>query len=340
MAQKKIGKQTLQFSSVPAIASAASVVGPMEGQGPLGRHYDLVFEDALAGEKSWENAEQKMMQYSMEIALEKQSLLTSDLDFYLAGDLLNQIICANFTARFLNIPFLGLYGACSTMAEGLCVAGILLEGGFAERIGVSASSHHDTAERQFRFPTELGVQRPMTAQWTVTGSASCVVERINSSGVRLTHATIGKIIDMGISNAHDLGAAMAPAAMNTIKTHLEDLGRKVDDYDLIITGDLGLLGNNLLKELMKKEGYSTDKVSDCGILVYAPEQDTHSGGSGCGCSAVVLAAHLLKRLQAGTYQRVFFVGTGALLSQLSSFQGETIPCIAHGVVLESTGGGQ
>lgn len=334
MAQKKIGKQTIQFSSVPVITSAAAVVGPMEGKGPLGDQYDMVCEDTLVGEKTWENAEQKMMQYSMELALEKRGLLSSDLDFYLAGDLLNQIISANYTARFLNSPFLGLYGACSTMAEGLCLAGILLEGGFGERIGVSASSHHDTAERQFRYPTELGTQRPMTAQWTVTGSGSCVVERIGT-GIKITHATIGKIKDLGVSDSNDMGMAMAPAAMDTIKTHLQDMGRKVEDYDLIITGDLGIYGNNLLKELIKKEGYSTERLSDCGILVYDPNQDTHSGGSGCGCSAIVLAAHLLEHLQKGVYHRIFFVGTGALMSPLSVFQGESIPCIAHGVVLES-----
>lgn len=336
MAQKKIGKQTLQFSSAPVVTSWASVVGPMEGQGPLGEQYDLVLTDSLAGEKTWEKAEQKMMQYSIELALEKRGLLPKDLDFYLAGDLLNQITCANFTARFLNTPFLGLYGACSTLAQGLCMAGIILEGGFAEKVGVSASSHHDTAERQFRTPTELGDQRPMTAQWTVTGSASFLVERIGT-GIMLTHATIGKINDLGVSNAQDLGSAMAPAALNTIKTHLEDLGRKEDDYDLIITGDLGLLGSNILKELLKREGISSKNCNDCGIMVYSPRQDTHAGGSGCGCSAVVLAAHLIKRLQSGIYQRILLVGTGALLSPLTTFQGESIPCIAHAVVLEARG---
>ncbi|MDD4665850.1 MAG: stage V sporulation protein AD [Clostridia bacterium] len=336
MAQKKIGKQTFQFSSVPVVTSWASVVGPKEGQGPLGDKYDLVLTDSLAGEKTWEKAEQKMMQYSMELALEKQELLPKDLDLYLAGDLLNQIISANFTARFLNTPFLGLYGACSTLAQGLCVAGILLEGGFAEKIGVSASSHHDTAERQFRTPTELGDQRPMTAQWTVTGSASFLVERIGT-GIMLTHATIGKINDLGVSNTQDLGSAMAPAALDTIKTHLEDLGRSEDDYDLIVTGDLGFLGSNILKELLQQNDISPKKINDCGIMVYSPSQDTHAGGSGCGCSAVVLAAHLIERLRKGLDQRILFVGTGALLSQISAFQGESIPCIAHAVVLEARG---
>jgi len=336
MTPNKIGKQTLQFSSAPVITSWASVVGPMEGKGPLGEKYDLVLRDTLAGEKSWEKAEQKMMQYSIELAMEKHDLLPKDLDFYLAGDLLNQITCANFTARFLNIPFLGLYGACSTLAEGLCMAGVFLEGGFAEKMGFSASSHHDTAERQYRTPVELGDQRPMTAQWTVTGSASLIVEK-KGNGIKLTHATIGKIIDLGISNAQDLGSAMAPAAFDTIKTHFEDLGRSENDYDLIVTGDLGLLGHGILKELLKEKGISPDKFNDCGIMVYSPEQDTHCGGSGCGCSGVVLTAHLIERLLSGYYHRLLFIGTGALLNSLTSNQGETIPCIAHAVVLESRG---
>jgi len=336
MAQNKIGKQTLHFPSTPIITSWASVVGPMEGKGPLGEKYDLVLTDTLAGEKTWEKAEQKMMQFSIELALEKRNLLPKDLDFYLAGDLLNQITCANFTARFLNTPFLGLYGACSTFAEGLCMAGVLLEGGVAEKVGVSASSHHDTAEKQFRTPTELGDQRPMTAQWTVTGSASIIIEK-TGTGIILTHATIGKIIDLGNSNAQDLGSAMAPAAFDTLKTHFEDLGRNENDYDLIVTGDLGLLGHGILKELLKEKGISPDRFNDCGIMVYSPEQDTHCGGSGCGCSGVVLTAHLIERLLSGYYHRILFIGTGALLSPLTSLQGETIPCIAHAVVLESRG---
>ncbi|MDD2400991.1 MAG: stage V sporulation protein AD [Clostridia bacterium] len=339
MAQKKLGKQTFKFSSNPIISSEAAVVGPMEGKGPLGEKYDMVLDNTFAGENTWEKAEQKMMQYSMELALEKKGFLPSDLDIYLAGDLLNQIISANFTARFLNTPFLGLYGACSTLIEGLCVAGILLDGGFVDRIGVSASSHHNTAERQYRYPTEQGTQRPMTAQWTVTGSGSFVVEN-SGSGVILTHATIGKINDMGISNANDMGSAMAPAAFDTIKAHLQDTGRKPDDYDLIVTGDLGLLGSNVLKEMMRREKISVDNITDCGTLVYSSNQDSHSGGSGCGCSAIVLSSHFMGKLLAGEYKKIFFVGTGALLSPITSFQGESIPSIAHGIVLEYMGGRQ
>lgn len=334
MAQKKIGKQTLQFAGMPVIASWATIVGPMEGKGPLGEHFDQVLDNNLGkGESSWETTEQKLQQHSMELALEKIGMQAADLDFYLAGDLLNQIICANFTARFLNIPFFGLYGACSTLVEGLSVGSVLMEGGFADKVGISVSSHHDSAERQLRFPTELGTQRPMTAQWTVTGGGSYVLKR-TGRGIMIPYATIGKIKDMGISNANDMGTAMAPAAYDTITTHLKDLGRKVSDYDLIITGDLGMTGLNALKKMLDQDGYATDNVSDCGILIYSPDQDTHSGASGCGCSAVVLP-YLLRHLLDGRYNRIMLVGTGALLSPTSSFQGETIPCIAHGVVLEN-----
>lgn len=334
MAQKKIGKQTLQFASAPIISSWASVVGKKEGEGPLQQYFDIILNDgnSFKGDKSWEKSEQKLMQHSMELALEKIKLTPSDLDFYLAGDLLNQLISANFTARFMGIPFLGLYGACSTLAEGLTVGGILLDGGFAENVGVSASSHHDTAERQYRYPTELGVQRPMTAQWTVTGGGSYVLQKMGS-GIRLTFATIGKIKDMGVSNANDMGTAMAPAAFDTIQTHFQDLGRKITDYDLIVTGDLGVVGLNVLKTLLKENGYPTDNVSDCGIMIYDPSQDTHAGGSGCGCSAVVLN-YLLDKMRNKKYQRIFLIGTGALLSPTTSLQGESIPCIAHGVLLE------
>jgi len=333
MTQKKLGKQTIQFYTAPVLKSWASVVGPKEGEGPLREYFDMILEDNLEkGDKSWEATEQRLMQHSMELALEKAGLLPEDLDFYLAGDLLNQIITANFTARFLGVPFLGLYGACSTLAEGLSLACMLLDGGYANRVGVSASSHHDTAERQLRYPTELGVQRQMTGQWTVTGGGSYVLES-GGKGIIIPHATIGKIVDRGASNTNDMGTAMAPAAYDTIKTHLNDLQRRITDYDLIVTGDLGNLGLNVLKKLLADDGYPTDNVSDCGIMIYRPEQDTHSGGSGCGCSAVVLN-YLLQQMLEGKYRRIFLVGTGALLSPTSAFQGETIPCIGHGVVLE------
>lgn len=337
---KKLGQQTLNFADPPVIKSWASIVGPKEGEGPLAGYFDMVLADNLAeGDKSWESTEQKMMQHSMELALEKCKLEAGDLDFYLAGDLLNQIITANFSARFLGIPFLGIYGACSTLVEGMSLAAVLLDGGFAERVGHSASSHHDTAERQLRYPTEMGTQRPMTSQWTVTGAGSYILESKDTERIgpkiRVTQATVGKINDLGVSNNSDLGSAMAPAAFDTIVTNLKDTGRKIDEYDLIITGDLGSLGLNILKELLSKEGYPVNNVSDCGVLIYKAEQDTHCGGSGCGCSAVVLN-YLLQKMLDGEYKRIFFIGTGALLSPSSTFQGETIPSIGHGVVLEYT----
>lgn len=335
MAKNKAGKQTLLFPTAPVFSSWGTVVGPMEGAGPLNDYFDMILENNLySGDKSWEESEQKMMQQSMEITLEKAGLKNSDIEYYLAGDLLNQIITANFTARFIDVPFIGLYGACSTLVEGLVLASVLIGGQYADQVGVSASSHHETAERQLRFPTEQGVQRAMTAQWTVTGAGSYILKS-SGSGVRITAATIGKIKDLGISNANDMGTAMAPAAFDTIKANLQDLQRKTFDYDLIITGDLGVLGLNILKELMEEEGYRTDNVSDCGVLIYNPDQDTHCGGSGCGCSGVVLSS-LLKKMLANKYKRILFIGTGALLSPTSSFQGESIPSIAHAVVLESS----
>lgn len=333
MPDNKYGKQTWKFAAPPVLISWGTVVGPMEGQGPLRDFFDMILDDNLIeGGKSWEESEQKSMQHSMELALEKAQMQAGQLEVYLAGDLLNQIITSNFTARFLGIPFLGLYGACSTLAEGLALGSVLIAGGFADTVGVSASSHHDTAERQLRAPTELGMQRPMTSQWTVTGAGSYILKNAGA-GVRITYATIGKIKDVGMSNANDMGTAMAAAAFETIKVHLADTGRKTEDYDLIITGDLGVLGLNVLKELMKEEGYLTKNVSDCGTLIYRPDQDTHSGGSGCGCAGVVLS-YLLSQMHKNKYRRIFLVGTGALLSPTSSFQGQTIPCIAHGVALE------
>ena len=336
MAQKLMGKQTWQFASAPSVVSWAAIAGPKEGQGPLSKYFDLVLENNLAkGDKSWEESEQKLMQHSMELALEKEGMQAGELDFYLAGDLLNQIINANFTARFLGVPFFGLYGACSTLSEGLALGCVLLDGGFADKVGVSASSHHDTAERQLRFPTEQGTQRQMTAQWTVTGAGSYVLKG-TAPGIKITQATIGKIKDLGVSDANDMGTAMAPAAFDTIKTHLTDVGRKMGDYDLIITGDLGQLGLNVLKKMLRAEGHDTANVSDCGIMIFSPDQDTHCGGSGCGCSAVVLS-YLLHEMKRQKYRRILLVGTGALLSPISVFQGQTIPAIAHGVVFENCG---
>lgn len=333
---KKLGQQTIIFTNTPTIASTGTVVGPIEDKGPLGGNFDIVLPDNLAGEMSWEKTEQKMMQKSVEIALEKLKLLPSDLDYFLGGDLLNQIISANFTARYLGVSFLGLFGACSTFVQGLALGGILVDGGYGNRVGVAASSHHETAERQFRFPTELGVQRGPTAQWTVMGSGATIISCQETQGPKLTHATLGKVIDYGVANPSDMGSAMAPAAADTIVNHLKDTNRSPEDYDLIVTGDLGIVGKTLTQELVAKQGYDISKVySDCGVLIYDPSQDTHAGGSGCGCSAVVFSGHLIQMLLAKKFRRILLVGTGALLSSTSQQQGESIPGIGHGVVIEN-----
>jgi len=340
MGRNKIGAQTLIFNSQPRLQNWATVTGPREGKGPLGAEFDMVSDDPFFAQKTWEKAEQRLMQYSIELALEKQGWQTTDLDFFLAGDLLNQIISSNFTARELGVPFLGVYGACSTLAEGMATACILLDGGFADKVGISAVSHHSSAEKQLRFPTEMGVQRTMSSQWTVTGGGGYLLETGSSrpsevSDWVITHATVGKVVDLGIDNANDMGSAMAPAAFDTVKAHFADTGRSMTDYDYIITGDLGMVGYKSLVEFFREDGQPTDKLQDCGLLIYHEEQDAHSGGSGCGCSAVVLAPAFLSKPE---IKRILFVGTGALLSPITSFQGESIPSIAHAICLERRNG--
>lgn len=332
---KRLGKQTVRFDSPPVIIDAASIVGPKEGEGPLGKTFDQVVPDLYYGEKSFEKAERKLVENTIKLVLEKQCLKPQDIDFLLAGDLLNQMISANFAAGTLGIPFLGIFGACSTMAEGLILGSVLVDGGFATRVISAASSHYGTAERQYRSPLEQGVQRPLSAQWTVTGSGAFLLAG-EGQGINITHATVGKAIDAGIKDTNDMGAAMAPAAVDTIVTHMEDTGRQVSDYDLIITGDLANVGRNIAADLGNQRGYDLSGLNDCGVLIFDPQtQDTHSGGSGCACSAVVTAGHLLQEMRAGKYNRILIVGTGALLSVTSAQQGESIPGIGHGVVLEN-----
>jgi len=333
-APKKNGMQTVYFEKPPVIIASASIVGYLEGEGPLGKTFDQVVNDTYYGEKTWEKAEQRMMLETMQKALEKAGLQVKDIDYMLAGDLLNQIITANFTARVLGIPFLGLYGACSTMYEGMALGAMLIEGGFAEKVLVGSSSHYSTAERQYRYPTEMGNQRPMTAQWTVTGAGAAVLAR-EGSGPVITHATIGKVVDLGQGDAQNMGAAMAPAAADTITCHLKDTARQPDYYDLIITGDLGSYGKKLAEQLVTQDGYDiSDRYTDCGILIYSAAQDVHAGGSGCGCSAVVTCGYLMESLKTGKYKRLLGIGTGALLSPCSVQQGETVPGIGHAVVIE------
>lgn len=338
MAEKRAGKQTVVFANPPVIIAAASVVGPKEGEGPLADYMDVVLEDDLIGEKSFEKAETQIFLQAARLALSKADITPRDVDYLLGGDLLNQIITANFAARDLGIPFFGLYGACSTITESLSLAAMLIDGGYAERILCVAASHFSTAERQYRYPLEQGTQRPPSAQWTVTGAGAVLLSRAGA-GPRITMATTGKVVDYGIKDANNMGAAMAPAAADTFQVHFIDTGRNPGDYDKIVTGDLAAYGRELTIELLEKYGYHIgDRYIDCGCEIFDREkQDVHAGGSGCGCAAVVLGGYLMSQLQSRQARRLLMAATGALLSTTSSMQGESIPGIAHAIVIESEG---
>ncbi len=336
---KRLGKQTVKFQNPPSILSYAAIVGPKEGQGPLGEYFDQVLNDDMFGEKSWEKAECKMMQEAIKLSMKKAKLTAEDINYIFAGDLLNQIISSSFMAREIQIPYIGLFGACSTMAESLSMAAVFIDGGFADYAVAATSSHFSSAERQYRFPLELGQQRPPTSTWTVTGAGATILGTASmGSGPYITHVTTGKVIDLGIKDQFNMGAAMAPAAADTIRAHFEDTGFEPKDYDLIISGDLGIIGVNLAKQLLKKMNIDISEIfTDCGIKIYDTEkQDTHAGGSGCGCSASVLNGYLIKEIIKGKYNRVLFVATGALLSPISTLQGESIPSIAHAVTIQRT----
>ena len=356
MAEKKIGNQTVRFEKSPYIIGSAAVVGKKEGQGPLAKWFDLCLDDDMYGEKTWEKAESKMLKESMTRALTKSGKTKEDIDMVLSGDLLNQLMSSSFMARELHLPFLGLYGACSTMAESLLLGAMLTDGGFAHNIIAGASSHFCTAERQFRMPVEHGNQRPPSAQWTATATGAMVVSekpsQIGTVGIagenragtqkqiRVDCGTIGKNIDPGVKDANQMGSAMAPAAVDTILNHLEDTGRRFDYYDLIITGDLGHIGKDIAADLLKDAGIPAGAVDgnydDCGTIMYYREaQDVHGGASGCGCSASIFAGNILSRMAGGELSRVLLISTGAMLSTISPFQGESIPGIAHAVALEA-----
>lgn len=338
---RRLGTQTVGYGRPPAIVGFASVVGPKEGQGPFGKLFDVVKVDSLLGEKSWERAETRFMLEASKLALKKAGLAAKDMDYMLAGDLLNQIIASDFAARELAIPFLGLYGACSTIAEGMGIAASLISCGTARHILVTVSSHFDTAERQYRYPLEFGAQRPTTAQWTVTGAGAVVLGETGDEErtPRITHWTCGRVVDMGIKNPNDMGSAMAPAAADTIRRHFEDTGRGPDDYDLIVTGDLGKLGLKLATEVLKRaDVHMGDNFTDCGAIIFGDDQDVHSGASGPACSASMLGGPLLKRMLAGEVNRMLLVPTGALFSPTSFQQGESIPSVAHAIVIEMAPG--
>lgn len=335
MAIKKIGKQTVKFQNPPSIISTYTIVGPKEGEGPLNKYYDMILEDDKWGQESFEKSEEKIQEETIKAALSKGNLTNQDIDYLLAGDLLNQIITSAYAARQLSIPYYGLYGACSTMIESLSLGAMLVDGGFADKVVCATSSHFSSAERQFRFPLEYGSQRKFSAQWTVTGSGASILSS-EGNGPYITYATTGKIIDFGIKDPNNMGSAMAPAAIDTLITHFQDTGYSPTDYDLILTGDLGRVGKSIVLDLMKKEGYDLSNIyTDCGVEIFDGEnQDTHAGGSGCACAAVVLNGYIYKEMIKGNFNRILIMATGALHSTVINQQGESIPGIAHAVTID------
>jgi len=331
----KIGLQTIKFDNPVTILETASIVGPKEGDGPLSSYFDQCLEDEFWGEKTWEKAESKIIKETVNLAITKAGLAAKNIDLCFAGDLLNQCISSSFGLRELNIPFFGIFGACSTFIEGLCLGSVFIDGNGAENVLCATSSHFCSAEKQFRFPLELGNQRPPSAQWTVTGSGAAVLSK-NGQGPFITHITPGKIIDMGIKDANNMGAAMAPAAVDTIITHFKDTGRNPSYYDAIFTGDLGHIGKEIVIDLMKTKGYNISaNYNDCGAIIFdKSEQDTHSGGSGCACIATTFSGYIFNMLKTREYKKVLAVATGALTNATTSQQGESIPGIAHAVAVE------
>ena len=335
MAQR-LGKYTLRLENRPRVQGFASIVGKKEGDGPLERYFDAVHDDTTLGQDSWEKAESRLQQEAAEEAIKKAGVTEQDIQYILAGDLLNQCISSTFGLQSLNIPFWGQYGACSTMAQTLSLASVLVDAGAAERCLAVTSSHFCSAERQFRFPLEYGGQRTPTAQWTATASGAVVVGQ-RGDGPWVSAVTAGRIRDLGIKDAANMGAAMAAAAAQTLFDFLTDTQTKPADYDLILTGDLGLIGSSLMEEILRRDGIEIAPVhNDCGLMLYDREkQDVHAGGSGCGCSGAVLCSVVLQRMSRKKLRNVLFIGTGALMSTTSSQQGESIPGIAHLVYLQA-----
>lgn len=332
---KKIGTQTIKFDNPPTILETATIVGPKESQGPLAKYFDQCLEDEFWGENSWEKAESKIIKETMNSAVAKSKIASSDIDFCFAGDLLNQCISSTFGLRDSNIPFLGIFGACSTFVEGMGLAACFIDGGAANYTLSTASSHFCSAEKQFRFPLELGNQRPQSAQWTVTGAGAAVLAK-NGTGPFVTHFTPGKIVDMGIKDANSMGAAMAPAALDTLITHFKDTGRNPSYYDAIYTGDLGYIGKDILTELMATKGYNIkSNYNDCGVMIFDKDsQDTHSGGSGCACCGSVFSGYIFNNLKTKKLKKILLIATGALTNSTTAQQGESIPGIAHAVSIE------
>ncbi len=332
--------QTIFFKNKPRIVSTGTIAGPKECQGVVGALVDKALSDDMFGETTYEKAECKMLSYAISQAMKNGGVTEKEVDMLISGDLLNQIISASFAARDFEIPFLGVYGACSTLAESYAIAATLIDGGYIQNAVAATGSHFSSAERQYRYPLELGNTRPPQAQWTVTGAGGAFIANAGApnaknSRVAITSATIGKVVDFGITDVNNMGAAMAPAAADTIFTHLKDTGLKPEDYDIILTGDLGALGSRIVKDLLWERGVDTQENHvDCGEIIYKVIEDEFQGGSGAGCSAVVFNSYVFDKIQKGELKRVLLAATGALLSTVSSGQGESIPCICHAVSIE------
>lgn len=326
--------QTIKMKNNVYLLAGYSMVGPLEGKGPLKEYFDYIMKDDTLKEDTFEKSERKLLKSIIVGAIEKSGVNTKDIDFLFGGDLLNQIISSSYTARELEIPFVGLYSACATMAESLALASIFIDNNLAKNVVAGTCTHFSSAERQYRFPLELGNQRPPTAQWTITGGGASVVSNMPSK-IKISSVTFGRVVDFGIADVNNMGAAMAPAACDTIKAHLKNMKRKVDNYDFIVTGDLGKLGSEILIDLMEREGIILKQnYSDCGCMMYDKTERVFMGGSGAGCSASILNSYIIRKLKTGEFKRVLLVSTGALMSTTSSQQGETIPGIAHAVELE------
>ncbi len=327
-------EQTIILKKQPKIIGSYTIVGPKEGDGNFGDYFDYVMKDDSFGEKTYEKAERKMLESAITGVIEKAKLLPKDVDIMIAGDLLNQIVSSSYAARAFQFPFLGVYGACSTMAESIAVGSVLVDGGYFDNVVCCTGSHFSTAERQYRFPLELGNQRPPTSQWTVTGAGSCILS-LKGEGPRVSMITFGKVIDWGISDVNNMGAAMAPAVRNTLLRHFKNTKTTPDDYDLIVTGDLGKVGSEILIDLMEDEGIILGvNYCDCGQMYYKREQNTLCGASGAGCCATVFNSYLMAKMRDGQYKKILFLPTGALLSATSTQQGDSIPSVCHAIVIE------
>lgn len=332
---KKIGRQTVKFENPPVIKCAYSSVGKKESDGPFGSYFDKAFEDPLLGKDTWEQGESELLKETVSGVAQKCEMSFSDIDYILAGDLLNQCTSSSFGIKVFEVPFFGLFGACSTFGESMSLGSMILDGGFAKNIICAASSHFCSTEKQFRYPLEYGSARTPTSQWTVTGSGAVVLSN-EGCGPKITHVTTGKVVDLGVTDANNMGAAMAPAAADTILAHFTETGLTPDYYDLIVTGDLAEVGMKLNIELLQSKNIDiTKNYNDCGNMIFnQKEQSTKAGGSGCGCCASMFSAYFYSKLLDGTYKKILFVPTGALLSPTTALQGETIPSIAHAVAIE------